>query len=118
MYGNSLESQLKDLTKGVDTSSISAVALLGMMTEDLPNFNVEISVFAGGSGVPLVELLVNSKLCSSKSEARKKIEEGGIYVNNNRETNIQRVIGSRDLQFNTLILLRKGKKNYVVVVAK
>jgi tyrosyl-tRNA synthetase len=117
VQGNTLESQIKNLVEG-HTASISAIALLGMMIEDLPNFSVEASSFIEGKGIPLVELLVNSKLCSSKGEARKKIEEGGIYVNIIRETNFQRTVTARDLQFNKLIILRKGKKNYVVVTAK
>jgi len=117
VQGNTLESQIKNLVEG-HTASISAIALLGMMIEDLPNFSVEASSFIEGKGIPLVELLVNAKLCSSKGEARKKVEEGGVYVNNIRETNLQRVVASSDLQFNKIILLRKGKKNYVVVTTK
>ena len=117
VQGNTLESQIKNLAEG-HTASISAIALLGMMIEDLPNFNVESNRLADEKGIALVELLTDSKLCSSKSEARKSIEGGGIYINHNREINYQRIVTSKDLQFNRLILLRKGKKNYVVVTAK
>ena len=71
-----------------------------------------------GSGTLLVELLVEAKLCQSKGQARKDIESGGIYVNNNREGNFQRSITSNYLLFGKHVLLRKGKKNYVVVTAK
>jgi tyrosyl-tRNA synthetase len=70
------------------------------------------------AGKPLVEILVDAKLCSSKGQARKDIEGGGIYINNVRETNFQRAVTSNDLLFGKHILLRKGKKNYVVVTAK
>jgi tyrosyl-tRNA synthetase len=70
------------------------------------------------AGIPLVELLVQSGLCPSKGQARKDIEGGGIYVNNVREPNVQRAVTSNDLLFGRHILLRKGKKNYVVVTAK
>ncbi len=71
-----------------------------------------------GTGVPLVELLIHADLSSSKGQARKDIEGGGIYLNNVRETNLFRSINERDLLFDEHILLRKGKKNYVVVTAK
>lgn len=71
-----------------------------------------------GEQFPLVELLVHSGLCSSKGQARKDIEGGGIYLNNGRAANFQRTIRWGDLLFGKHILLRKGKKNYVVVTAK
>ncbi|MBI5773367.1 MAG: tyrosine--tRNA ligase, partial [Verrucomicrobia bacterium] len=72
----------------------------------------------GGAGVPLVELLVHAGLCPSKGQARKDIEGGGVYVNNVREGNFQRAVTGGDLLFGKHLLLRKGKKNYVVVTAK
>ncbi len=70
-----------------------------------------------GSGLPLVELLVHAGLCPSKGQARKDIEGGGIYLNNVREANAQRGVSANDLLFGKHVLLRKGKKNYVVVTA-
>lgn len=71
-----------------------------------------------GTGKPLVELLLHAGLSSSKGQARKDIEGGGVYVNNLRETSFQRAIATRDLLFGKHLLLRKGKHNYVVVAAK
>jgi tyrosyl-tRNA synthetase len=71
-----------------------------------------------GSGKPLVELLVHSGLCPSKGQARKDIEGGGVYVNNIRESNFLRAVAMTDLLFGKHLLLRKGKRNYVVVRAK
>ncbi|HEY1718151.1 MAG TPA: tyrosine--tRNA ligase [Verrucomicrobiae bacterium] len=68
----------------------------------------------------LIDMLIHAGLCNSKGQARKDIEGGGIYINNNRESNFQRTVTLRDLDllFGKHILLRKGKKNYVVVTAK
>jgi tyrosyl-tRNA synthetase len=71
-----------------------------------------------GAGLALVELLVHAGLCPSKGQARKDIEGGGVYVNNVREAAIQRAITVNDLLFGKHVLLRKGKRNYVVVTAK
>lgn len=71
-----------------------------------------------GAGKPLVEMLVLSGLCPSKGQARKDIEAGGVYLNNVRETNAQRALNASDLLFGKHLLLRKGKRNYVVVTAK
>ena len=69
----------------------------------------------GGEGYPLLELLVESKLSASKGQARKDIEGGGVYLNNQREANSQRRLSSKDLLYGKHFLLRKGKRNYAVV---
>ena len=71
-----------------------------------------------GAGIPLVELLVHAGLCPSKGQARKDIEGGGVNINNVREASATRAVSASDLLFGKHVLLRKGKKNYVVVTAK
>jgi tyrosyl-tRNA synthetase len=62
-------------------------------------------------------VLIEAGLCPSKGQARKDIEAGGVYINNARETNHQRMVTTSDLLFGKHLLLRKGKKNYAVVTA-
>ena len=71
-----------------------------------------------GPGTALVELLVLAGLCPSKGQARKDIEGGGVYINNQREAGFQRAVTANDLLFGKHLLLRKGKRNYVVVSAR
>ena len=63
---------------------------------------------------PLVDLLIEAKLCPSKGQARKDISNGGINLNNVRLTDPQKRVGPEDLLFRRFLLLRKGKKNYVL----
>jgi tyrosyl-tRNA synthetase len=78
-------------------------------TKSLPKTEIE---------KPLVELLALSGLCQSKGQARKDVEGGGIYINNIRESNSQRAVTQNDLLFGKHLLLRKGKRNYVVITAQ
>jgi tyrosyl-tRNA synthetase len=71
-----------------------------------------------GAGISLVELLVHAGLCPSKGQARKDLEGGGVNINNVREANVARAVTTNDLLFGKHLLLRKGKKNYVVVTVK
>lgn len=71
-----------------------------------------------GSGKPLVELLVQSGLWTSKGQARKDIEGGGVYINNVREGGVQRSVNAADLLFGKHLLLRKGKRDYAVLTAR
>ena len=71
-----------------------------------------------GAGIPLVELLVHAGLSPSKGQARKDIEGGGVNINNVREAGAARAITANDLLFGKHVLLRKGKKNYVIITAR
>lgn len=63
---------------------------------------------------PLTEALVACKLCQSKGEAKREIESGGIYVNEERVPGIDRKLSTADVR-DGLIVLRRGKKNYLVL---
>ena len=70
-----------------------------------------------GAGRPLVELFVEAGLCPSKGQARKDLEGGGLYLNNERITEVSRTATPSDLLFHRHLLLRKGRRNYVVLTA-
>jgi tyrosyl-tRNA synthetase len=63
----------------------------------------------------LVDLVARSGLVKSKSEARRSIEQGGIYVNQQRIDDVARTIGSGDWIGGRNLLLRKGKKDYALL---
>ena len=67
-------------------------------------------------GVELVELLTETGLASSSSDARRLIAGGGVYVNDRREAE-PRTLGSGDLLHGRYVLLRKGKRDHSLVEA-
>ena len=69
-------------------------------------------------GVDVVRFLAETGILSSKGEARKLIQNGGISINRNRVENIQLNIGSEMLLYEKYILIQKGKKNFYLVEAK
>jgi tyrosyl-tRNA synthetase len=92
-------------------------SLFGEIIGEVPTKEVERSQLEG-AGLPLLDLLVHAGLCPSKGQARKDIEGGGVNINNLRETAPAKLVTTADLLFGKHLLLRKGKKNYVVVTAK
>jgi tyrosyl-tRNA synthetase len=68
-----------------------------------------------GSGTPISDVFVQAGLCASKSQARRDLEAGGLYVNNVRTTDVGRAVTAEDLLFGKYLLLRKGKRSYAVV---
>jgi tyrosyl-tRNA synthetase len=69
----------------------------------------------GGAGLSLVDALVAVGLAASKGEARRTISGGGAYVNNRRQDGIDTQLTAGDLASETIMVLRKGKKNYALL---
>jgi tyrosyl-tRNA synthetase len=69
----------------------------------------------GGEGMPVVDLLVRAALAPSKSDARRAIEGGGIYVNGRRIEQVDARAAAREAIDGRFLVLRKGKKNYALV---
>ena len=66
-------------------------------------------------GMGLVELLARVQLVPSKSEARRLVQSGGVYVNNRRETDPQARLTREQAIGGRLFVLRKGQKqNHLV----
>jgi tyrosyl-tRNA synthetase len=68
--------------------------------------NTEIS----GPMPSVVDLLVDTGLCASKSAARRAVDEGGTYVNNVRVSDPDAVPAAADLLAGGWLVLRRGKR--------
>ena len=66
------------------------------------------------SGLRVTDLLVLSKLASSKSDARRLIEGGAVFAGDNKITDVRATLQSEDLDGDGIIL-RKGKKGFCKV---
>ena len=91
-------------------------AQLEEIGSDMPTTSVGSERFTGGAS--LVDLLTETQLSPSKSQARKDIESGGVYINNIREDNVRRTVENDTLLFGKFLLLRRGKKNYHMIKAQ
>ncbi len=67
--------------------------------------------FAGAKGKDLVDVLVETNLASSKREAREFISSGAVIFSGEKIVDLNFVI-----DFTDIALLRRGKKNLVVLV--
>ncbi len=68
-------------------------------------------------GRGIVEVAVASGLCVSKAEARRLIENRGLYLNNRRVEDPQTPVRPSDLIEQSVFVLRSGKKNFLLVEA-
>jgi tyrosyl-tRNA synthetase len=62
-------------------------------------------------GIPLTTLMAETELTSSRGQARRLIQQGGAYLNDQRVSDVNAVVGEADLTPDG-ILLRAGKKRY------
>jgi tyrosyl-tRNA synthetase len=69
------------------------------------------------TGVPVIDLLVETGLATSKSAARRLIQQGGASLNDTRVPNLEAVVTSADVHDGAL-LLRAGKKHYHRVIVQ
>ncbi|MBW2523585.1 MAG: tyrosine--tRNA ligase [Deltaproteobacteria bacterium] len=86
------------------------------LLDDVPSTQLERERLE--QGVELLELLATTGLAPSKGAARRLVKGGGVYVNNQRVGDAQKVIGVGDLGTETMIILRAGKKSYHIVRAR
>ena len=82
--------------------------------EDAPSSTWSRSALLEGSDP--VDLLVSSELAKSKAEARRFIEQGGVYLNNERLSAESRVATSDALHGRYLVLRRGPRQLRLVVV--
>jgi tyrosyl-tRNA synthetase len=84
---------------------------LELVAQEVPRAPLQ----ALNDGVDVVDVLVATGLANSRSDARRSLDAGAIYVNGHR-VDADRVITQRDLYHGHYVLLRRGKKNYAMVV--
>ncbi|MEO6379616.1 MAG: tyrosine--tRNA ligase, partial [Caulobacteraceae bacterium] len=85
----------------------------GRVTGDLPSIDVDRSDLE--AGVPLANLAADAGLASSRSDARRLAQGGGLRVNDKPEIDGQRLITLADIGDGGVIKLAAGKKKIVLV---
>lgn len=63
----------------------------------------------------LVEVLVQVGAVSSKRQAREAIENGAIYINDIRHTNVEATVSQLERLDGKYLVIRRGKKNYYLI---
>ncbi len=92
-----------------DLAALDAVTLAAALDE-LPGAG-------GGQGASIAQLLVDTGLVTSISEARRAIKQGGVYVNNAQVQADDAALEADDLLHGSYAVLRRGKKTLAAVRA-
>jgi tyrosyl-tRNA synthetase len=86
---------------------------LATIFRDVPSFSYPAEKLDPGD-FGLLDLLMDLNLIKSKGQGRKLIDQGGVYLNNERVTNSSLALSRENLAAETTLVLRTGKKKYAL----
>lgn len=90
----------------LDAATLEAIA------GDAPSCSLSVGQV---TDIPLVDVMVASGMLKSKGEVKRLIKGGGVYLNNAKVTEQDKVVQAEDLIDGKLLLLAAGKKNKMLV---
>jgi tyrosyl-tRNA synthetase len=94
------------------------VSQLKQMADDVPSIKIAPERLASGS-IPLIDLLVETKACSSKADARRNLAQKGVRVNGKQPTGENPTVAAADFLDGEVLVVQRGKRNnYLVLIAK
>ena len=88
----------------------------GGNTANMPTYQLTDEDFTDGA-IDVLGVLQKSGLCASRSEARRNVEQGGVSVDGNAVKDIKAVF-SKDQFAGEGLVFKRGKKNFMKVIAK
>lgn len=95
---NNAEERYESIAKGVVPQDIKTTKL----SKEMLNISI-------------IDFLVNIKLCSSKSDARRMVEQNAISINQEKITDVNFILTKEILSDNSLIV-QKGKKQFLKII--
>ncbi|MCL2045628.1 MAG: tyrosine--tRNA ligase [Oscillospiraceae bacterium] len=101
VHGADVAEQSRDTSRELFSSGGAA---------DMPSVELTKDDFTD-SNIDILAVLVKSGLCTSRSDARRAVEQGGVEVNGVRIEEISTSFSTDDLYADGIIV-RRGKKNY------
>ena len=96
-------------------TSARALFAGGGSSENMPTTELTDADLTDGS-LDLMSLLVKTGLCTTKSDARRNIQQGGVTVDDAKVTDIGKSFSTEELRKG--IVLKRGKKNFNKVIMK
>ncbi len=94
---------------GEEESRSADARVFDILAQEIP------TATAQGADTTIVDAVIQAGLAKSKNEARRAIEQGGIYLNQQRIDDAARTLGPGDWIAGRNALLRKGKKEYALL---
>ena len=112
VQGEAAYAQAVNISEQLFAGHIKALSVKDIKAglKDVPSYTVA-SDFDGN----LVNLLVDAKISPSRRQAREDITNGAIYLNGERQTELDYMLTDADKLEGELTVIRRGKKKYTIV---
>ncbi len=78
--------------------------------KDVPSYE-----YTDGGEIGIIDLLVKAGIAPSKRQAREDVKNGAIYINGERNTDIDYVMTNADRIEGKFTVIRRGKKKYFLI---
>jgi tyrosyl-tRNA synthetase len=105
--------QASKILFGEEIGNLSLSDLLEVFAE-IPSAQIEKTTL-NGEGMGIADVVTAAGLTQSKGEARRLLQGGGIYLNNQRVTDLKRTVTLKDTFEGQAFVLRKGAREYRLV---
>ena len=84
--------------------------------EGIQKFPVSLATII--NGIDVITLTADSGIFSSRGEARKMIQNGGLSINRKKITDVNALVNESQLLHGKYVLVQKGKRNYYLLAAE
>lgn len=81
---------------------------------DVPSCELTVTDFADGK-ISILDLLLKTKQAPSKGEARRLIDQGGVFIGDDKVTSITEAYSPENINGK---LVKKGKKSFIKIIVK
>ena len=102
--------------EAVKAQESSRALFSGAAHSDMPTTEIEESDLTDGC-IDLISLLVKAELSSTRSEARRNIEQGGVTVDGEKVSDVKAIF-TKDALVEEGMVIKRGKKKFKRVVLK
>ncbi len=114
VHGEESLQQAQNITEALFSGNLKQLSISEIKQgfKDVPTYEM------AKEEIGLVDLLVDAKISSSKRQAREDIKNGAIYINGEREQEVNYTVSEADRMEGTFTIIRRGKKRYFLIKYK
>ncbi len=95
-------------------SAAKSVFGAGGNSENMPSTTLSAEDFTD-EGINIIDVLIKAELVTSRGEARRLIEQGGVSVDNEKVTTVSYIIPASDFE-KGYVIIKKGKKVFHKII--
>ncbi len=112
VHGENILSQVTNISHALFSGEVSNLSKeeLEIASKGISSTNIK------DVDTVLVDVLVSSKIVSSKRQAREDVEKGSVYINGERCIDLTKRLGDEDKLHGRYTLIRRGKKTYHILI--